>query len=63
MVDLKATAAFGMVVCYVPEFSPYAVAEYAVGLMLSINRRIHVAASRTRTGNFSIEHLCGTDIH
>jgi D-lactate dehydrogenase len=63
MVDLKAASECGMVVCYVPWYSPYSVAEFAVGLVLSITRQIHTAASRTKMGNFSIETLEGVDVH
>jgi D-lactate dehydrogenase len=61
-VDL--TAAKGKIpVVRVPRYSPYAVAEYAVGLMLSLNRKIHRAYSRTRDNNFSIEGFLGFDMH
>jgi len=47
----------------VPAYSPYAVAEHAVALMLSLNRKIHKAFYRTRDGNFSINGLLGFDMH
>lgn len=47
----------------VPAYSPYAVAEHAVALMLSLNRKIHKAYNRTRDGNFSINNFLGFDMH
>lgn len=61
-VDLK--AAFGKInVLRVPEYSPYAVAEHAMALLLSVNRKIHKAYNRTRDFNFSLNGLTGTDLH
>ena len=51
-VDLKAAAENGITVVRVPAYSPYAVAEYTVALMLSLNRKIPRATWRTRDGNF-----------
>ena len=62
-VDLKAAAECGITVVRVPAYSPYAVAEYTVALMLSLNRKIHRAAWRTREGNFSLHGLLGFDMH
>lgn len=62
-VDLKAAAECGIAVVRVPTYSPYAVAEYTVALMLSLNRKIHRAAWRTREGNFSLHGLLGFDMH
>lgn len=62
-VDLKAAAEYGIAVVRVPAYSPYAVAEYTVALMLSLNRKIHRAAWRTREGNFSLHGLLGFDMH
>lgn len=62
-VDLKVAKNLGIVVCRVPEYSPYAVAEHAVALLLTLNRKIHKAYNRVREGNFSIEGLTGFDIH
>lgn len=53
-VDLKAAAENGITVVRVPAYSPYAVAEYTVALMLSLNRKIPRATWRTRDGNFSL---------
>ena len=47
----------------VPAYSPYAVAEYALGLMLASNRHICQARQRTREGNFSLHGLIGFDMH
>ena len=47
----------------VPAYSPYAVAEYTVALMLTLNRKIHRAAYRTRDNNFSLDGLLGFDMH
>ena len=47
----------------VPQYSPYAVAEHAVGLLLSINRKLYKSYQRTRKYNFSLDGLLGFDIH
>lgn len=61
-VDLK--AAKGRIdVVHVPAYSPYAVAEYAVALMLSLNRKIYRAVNRTRDGNFRLKGLLGFDMN
>lgn len=61
-VDFK--AAYNKIrVMHVPSYSPYAVAEHAAALMLSLNRKIHKAYCRTRDGNFSINGLLGFDMH
>jgi D-lactate dehydrogenase len=62
-VDLAAAAQRGIQVCRVPEYSPHAVAEHAVGLLLALNRKIHRAHSRIREGDFSINGLMGFDLH
>lgn len=62
-VDLEAAKALGINVVRVPAYSPEAVAEHAVGLMLSLNRRIHRAYQRTRDANFSLEGLIGFNMH
>lgn len=61
-VDLKA-AKGKLRVVRVPRYSPYAVAEHAVGMMLSLNRKLHRAYFRTRDNNFSISGLMGFDMH
>jgi D-lactate dehydrogenase len=62
-VDLVAAARLGLPVVRVPDYSPYAVAEHAVGLMLALNRKVHRAHNRVREGNFSLEGLVGFDMH
>ena len=62
-VDLAAAAALGLPVVRVPEYSPHAVAEHAVALVLTLNRKIHRAHARVRDGNFSLEGLVGFDLH
>ncbi len=58
------TAAFGRLrVVRVPAYSPFAVAEHAAALILSLNRKTHKAYYRTREGNFSINGLLGFDMH
>ncbi len=61
-VDTK--ACFGKIHVYrVPAYSPYAVAEHAMALFMTINRRIHKAYNRTRDYNFSLNGLTGFDMH
>ena len=61
-VDLQ--AAFGKIhVVHVPAYSPYAVAEHAIALLLTSVRRIHQAYNRTREFNFSLNGLTGFDFH
>ena len=62
-VDLKAAAEYGIPVVRVPAYSPHAVAEYAVMLMLTLNRKVHRAYWRTRDGNFSLHGLLGFDMY
>ncbi len=62
-VDLHAAARHGIPVVRVPAYSPHAVAEYAVALILSLNRKIHRAYWRTRDGNFSLHGLLGFDLY
>lgn len=62
-VDLRHAASLGIRVARVPAYSPYAVAEFALTLILALNRKIHRAYNRVRDGNFSIEGLVGFDIH
>lgn len=61
-VDLDHAEKLGMQVVRVPEYSPYAVAEHAVALMLTLNRKIHRAHNRIREGNFSLNGLLGFDL-
>ena len=62
-VNLKVAQELKMTVVRVPEYSPYAVAEHAVALLLALNRKIHKAYNRVREGNFSLEGLTGFDLH
>jgi D-lactate dehydrogenase len=62
-VDLKATATYGIQVVRVPAYSPYAVAEHTVALLLTLNRKVHRAFNRVRESNFALEGLLGFDIH
>ncbi|MGP9315121.1 2-hydroxyacid dehydrogenase [Yersinia pseudotuberculosis] len=62
-VDLEAAKELGIQVVRVPAYSPEAVAEHTVGMMLSLNRRIHRAYQRTRDANFSLEGLIGFNMH
>ncbi|MBD2196763.1 MULTISPECIES: 2-hydroxyacid dehydrogenase [Calothrix] len=62
-VDLKTAAALGITVVRVPAYSPYGVAEHAVGLILSLNRKIHRAYNRVREGNFSLDKLLGFNLN
>ncbi|MEQ8995176.1 MAG: 2-hydroxyacid dehydrogenase [Coleofasciculus sp. B1-GNL1-01] len=62
-IDLNAAAEFGITVVRVPAYSPYAVAEHTVGLILTLNRKIHRAYNRVREGNFSLDGFMGFDLH
>ena len=61
-VDLAAAEDLGLVVTRVPAYSPYAVAEHTVALVLTLNRRIHRAYNRVREQNFSLAGLVGFDL-
>ncbi len=61
-VDLKAAKSLGMKIVRVPEYSPYAVAEHAMALLLALNRKIPRAYNRVRDGNFSLDGLVGFDL-
>ena len=62
-VDLRACEKHGLAVVRVPAYSPYAVAEHTVALMLTLNRRVHRAHNRVREANFSLDGLVGFDMH
>lgn len=62
-VDLNAAQELGLKVVRVPEYSPHAVAEHAIALILSLNRKIHRAYNRVRENNFSLEGLVGFDLN
>jgi D-lactate dehydrogenase len=62
-VDLEAAKAYGIKVCRVPAYSPEAVAEHAVAMLLTLNRKTHKAYNRVREQNFSLNGLLGFDIY
>ncbi len=62
-VDLQAASDLGISVVRVPAYSPYAVAEHTVGLMLALNRKLYRAYNRVREGNFSLNGMLGFDMH
>jgi D-lactate dehydrogenase len=62
-VDLAAAKRLGLQIVRVPSYSPEAIAEHTIGLMLSLNRRIHRAYQRTRDANFTLEGLTGFNFH
>ena len=62
-VDLAAAARLGLQVARVPEYSPHAVAEHTVALLLTLNRKTHRAHARVREGNFALDGLLGFDLH
>jgi D-lactate dehydrogenase len=62
-VDLPAAEKFGIRIVRVPEYSPYAVAEHAMALLLALNRKIPRAYNRVRDGNFTLDGLVGFDLH
>ncbi|RHY91783.1 hypothetical protein DYB37_003145 [Aphanomyces astaci] len=63
MVDLPTAKEVGLPVLRVPAYSPYAVAEHAAGLMMTLNRKYHRAYNRTREFNFNLQGLLGFDLH
>jgi D-lactate dehydrogenase len=62
-VDLATAGRLGLTVARVPGYSPHAVAEHAVGLLLALNRKIHRAYNRVRENNFALNGLLGFDLH
>jgi len=62
-IDLAVAKELGITVVRVPAYSPYAVAEHTVGLILTLNRKFHRAYARVREGNFSLDGLLGFDLH
>lgn len=62
-VDLKAARELGVKVARVPAYSPHAVAEHAIALMLALNRKLHRAYNRVRESNFALDGLLGFDMH
>ncbi len=63
-VDTNAARAHGLTVVRVPAYSPYAVAEHAVSLLMAVNRKITIASTRVKMANFTLDQsLIGMDIH
>ncbi|MFY7899668.1 MAG: 2-hydroxyacid dehydrogenase [Chitinophagaceae bacterium] len=62
-VDIDACKQHGISVCRVPAYSPEAVAEHAVAMILTLNRKTHKAYNRVREQNFALQGLLGFDIH
>jgi D-lactate dehydrogenase len=62
-VDLEAALATGIKVVRVPAYSPESVAEHALALILTLNRKTHKSFNRVRDGNFSLERLTGFNLH
>jgi D-lactate dehydrogenase len=62
-VDIAEAEKLGMTVLRVPAYSPYAVAEHTLGLILALNRKLHRAHNRVREGNFALDGLLGFDLH
>lgn len=61
-VDLNTAESLGMQVSHVPDYSPTSVAEHAVALILSLNRKTHKAYHRVKEGNFSLEGMMGFNL-
>lgn len=62
-IDAAAADKHGIAVVRVTDYSPHSVAEFAVGLLLAVNRKIARASVRTREGNFDLDGLMGFDLH
>ncbi|CAF2034383.1 unnamed protein product [Rotaria magnacalcarata] len=62
-VDLKAAEEFHIEIGYVPSYSPNAVAEHAVALVMTLNRHLHHAYNRVRNGDFRLDGLVGFDMY
>ena len=62
-VDIAHAAEKNITVMRVPDYSPYAVAEHTLALILTLNRKTHKAYNRVREGNFSLDRLEGFDLH
>ena len=62
-VDLRAAHTAGIAVARVPAYSPHAVAEHTLALILTLNRKTHRAFNRVREGNFALDGLMGFDMH
>lgn len=62
-VDLAVARELGLTICRVPAYSPHAVAEHAVALIMTLNRKIQRAYNRVRDGNFALDGLLGFDLY
>jgi D-lactate dehydrogenase len=62
-VDLPKAHELGLTIARVPAYSPHAVAEHTVAMILSLNRKLHRAHARVREGNFTLDGLLGFDMH
>ena len=62
-VDLPAAHRLGLRVATVPLYSPYAIAEHTVALILALNRRLHLADQQLRANDFRLDNLVGFDLH
>jgi D-lactate dehydrogenase len=62
-IDLDAAGDAGIKILRVPSYSPEAVAEYTMSMILTLNRKTHKAYNRVREGNFSLEGLMGFNLH
>ena len=62
-VDLDRAQELGLTVVRVPAYSPHAVAEHALAMILTLNRKTHLAYQRIQSGNFSLERLMGFELH
>ncbi|WP_448247684.1 2-hydroxyacid dehydrogenase [Thalassotalea agariperforans] len=62
-IDIEQAQKLNFQLCRVPEYSPEAVAEHAVGLMLTLSRKFHKAYNRVRDDNFSLDGLMGFNLH
>lgn len=62
-IDMPTAKSLGMNICRVPEYSPEAVAEHTVGLMLTLSRKFHKAYNRIREDNFALDGLMGFTLH
>ena len=62
-VDIQAAREYGITVLRVPAYSPYAVAEHAMAIIQTANRRLHKAANKVKDNNFALSGLLGVDLH
>ncbi|SET36648.1 2-hydroxyacid dehydrogenase [Hymenobacter actinosclerus] len=62
-VDSAAAHRLGLRVATVPHYSPFAIAEHALALMLALNRHLHQADAQVRRGDFRLDNLIGFDLH